>query len=146
MSVPVEILLVEDNMADADLIRDKMKGARLPHHVHVIGDGVGALNFLRRREGYASAPRPDLVLLDLNLPMKDGRDVLREIKDDEKLKVIPVVVLTSSDAEEDVARSYELHANAYVQKPTNLAGYRALIGAIDDFWLGIARLPKEDAA
>ncbi len=138
---PIEILLIEDNPADAELTREKMKSAKIVNEVHVVPDGVAAIQFLRRQGEFKDAPRPDLVLLDLNLPGKDGRDVLQEIKTDSELKLIPVVVLTSSEAEEDVVRSYQLHANAYVRKPVDLIGYKTIVNAIDSFWLGIVRLP-----
>lgn len=136
---PIEILLIEDNSADADLTREKMEQAKIINRLHVVEDGETALEFLRKTGAYPDAPTPELILLDLNLPGKDGREVLAEIKHDDTLRLIPVVVLTSSDADEDIVRSYRLHANAYVRKPVDLAGYRKIVHAIDDFWLGLVR-------
>lgn len=136
---PIEILLVEDNPADAELALEKMEQAKIMNRVHVVEDGVMALQFLRKQGAYTGVPTPDLVLLDLNLPKKDGRAVLAEIKEDHRLQMIPVVVLTSSEAEEDILRSYRLHANAYVRKPIDLAGYQEIVRAIDDFWLGLVK-------
>ena len=137
---PVEILLVEDNPADADLVQRKMKSAKIMNNLHVVHSGTDALRFVRREGPFADALKPDLILLDLNLPGIDGREVLGTIKSDPGLRSIPVVILTSSDAEEDIARSYELHANAYVRKPVDLDGYRSIVSAIDNFWFGVVRL------
>jgi chemotaxis family two-component system response regulator Rcp1 len=138
---PVRILLVEDNPGDVRLTRETLKDAKLMVDLHVVGDGVEAMAFLRQEGKYASAPRPDLVLLDLNLPKKDGREVLSEIKQDPNLRRIPVVVLTISSGEEDVLKSYNLHANAYVNKPLNLEEFAKITKAIEDFWFTVVRLP-----
>ena len=137
----VEILLVEDNLGDVRLTEEAFKEARFLNHLGVVGDGVDALAYLRRERQYAAAPRPDIILLDLNLPRKDGREVLAEIKEDETLRTIPVVVLTTSQAEQDILRSYGLHANCYVTKPVDLDQFITVIKSIDDFWLGVVQLP-----
>ncbi|RMD80069.1 MAG: response regulator [Gammaproteobacteria bacterium] len=139
---PAEVLLVEDNPADARLTREALREAGLRGRIHVVEDGVGALGFLRREGAYARAPRPDLVLLDLNLPRKDGREVLREIKADPELRSIPVVVLTTSCSEEDVLLSYQLHANCYVTKPADLDQFLETLRSLQGFWLRVARLPR----
>ncbi|HWF61175.1 MAG TPA: response regulator [Nitrospira sp.] len=139
---PVEILLVEDNPGDVRLTKEALKEAKVINHLTVLKDGVEALTFLRREGQYANAPRPHLILLDLNLPKKDGREVLAEIKDDEKLKRIPVVVLTTSQNEQDVLKTYNLHANCYVTKPVDLEQFITVVKSIEDFWLGIVVLPK----
>ncbi len=140
----VEILLVEDNPADVRLTREALRegAGGLRHRLHVVEDGVQALAFLRREAGYWEVPRPDLILLDLNLPRKDGREVLQEIKADPELRSIPVVVLTTSRSEEDVLRSYQLHANCYVTKPVDLDQFLEVVRRIEAFWLGVARLPS----
>jgi CheY-like chemotaxis protein len=138
---PIHILLVEDSPADVRLTREALKEAKVMYTLHVVKDGVDALAFLRERGAYASSPRPDLILLDLNLPKKDGREVLTEIKQDESLKCIPVVVLTTSQAEEDVARAYDLHANAYVNKPVDLNRFFEVVRAFEQFWLAVVTLP-----
>lgn len=138
---PVEILLVEDNAGDVRLTKEALKEAKVINHLTVLKDGVEALAFLRREGQYANAPRPHLILLDLNLPKKDGREVLAEIKDDEKLKRIPVVVLTTSQNEQDVLKTYNLHANCYVTKPVDLEQFITVVKSIEDFWLGIVVLP-----
>jgi two-component system, chemotaxis family, response regulator Rcp1 len=140
---PVEILLVEDNPGDVRLTREALKDAKVLNNLSVVGDGEEALNFLYRRGKYASAPRPDLILLDLNLPRKDGREVLEEIKKDDSLMVIPVVVLTTSKAEEDVIRSYKLHANCYIPKPVDFNRFMEVIRQLENFWLAVVRLPQE---
>lgn len=140
---PVEILLVEDNPGDVRLTREALKDAKVLNNLSVVGDGEEALNFLHRRGKYASAPRPDLILLDLNLPRKDGREVLEEIKKDDSLMVIPVVVLTTSKAEEDVIRSYKLHANCYIPKPVDFNRFMEVIRQLENFWLAVVRLPQE---
>jgi CheY-like chemotaxis protein len=140
-AVPIEILLVEDNAADVRLTREALKDAKVRNRLHVAADGVEAMAFLRREGRHADAPRPDLVLLDLNLPKKDGREVLEEIKEDPELQNIPVVILTTSQAEEDVLRSYQLHANAYVTKPVDLERFLEVVRSIESFWLEIVRLP-----
>jgi CheY-like chemotaxis protein len=139
----VEILLVEDNPADVELTREALEHAKLRNRLHVALDGLAALAFLRRQGPYAAAPRPDLILLDLNLPRKDGREVLAEIKADPNLKVIPVVILTTSQAEEDILKSYALNANCYVTKPVDFAAFMKVVQAIDDFWFSVVVLPPE---
>lgn len=138
---PVDILLVEDNPADVRLTLEALKESRVLTNLHVVGDGVAAMAFLRREGEYQKAPRPDLVLLDLNLPRKDGRQVLAEVKADDDLKRIPVAVLTTSQAEEDVVRSYDLHANCYVTKPVDLDQFLHVVRTINEFWLTIVKLP-----
>jgi len=139
--VPIEILLVEDNAADVRLTREALKDAKVHNQLHVAADGVEAIALLRREGRHAGSPRPDLVLLDLNLPKKDGREVLEEIKQDPGLQNIPVVILTTSQAEEDVLRSYQLRANAYVTKPVDLEQFLEVVRSIESFWLEIVRLP-----
>jgi len=141
VGIPVEILLVEDNPGDVRLAREGLSECKIRNNLHVVDDGVKALAFLRRQDGYAKAPRPDLVLLDLNLPRKDGREVLREVKEDESLRTIPVVVLTTSKAEEDILKSYSLHANCYVTKPMGLQQFLDVVRSIEDFWFTIVKLP-----
>ena len=139
-----EILLVEDNPADADLTREGLADGRLLHNLHHVTDGVQALQFLRREGKHAVAPTPDLVLLDLNLPKMDGRQVLEAIKGDPVLRRIPVVVLTSSQAEADIARSYDLHANCYMCKPVDLDQFLETVRQIEEFWLTVVRLPPHE--
>ena len=139
---PIEILLVEDNEGDVELTREALSGAKVKNNLHVVGDGVEALAFLRQEGVHASAPAPDLILLDLNLPRKDGREVLLEIKAHERLKLIPVVILTTSEAERDIVRSYELHANCYISKPVGLNEFLKVIQAIEGFWLAVVKLPS----
>lgn len=139
---PVEILLVEDNPGDVRLTREALKEGKVYSNLHWAKDGVEALEFLRRQGKFADVPRPDIVLLDLNLPKKDGREVLSEIKNDDELKRIPVVILTTSKAEEDVLRSYELHANCYVTKPVDLEKFIVVVQSIDKFWLTVVTLPN----
>jgi chemotaxis family two-component system response regulator Rcp1 len=143
-SRPVEILLVEDNPGDVRLTREALKEGKVRNNLHVAPDGVEALRFLRREGEYAQAVRPDLILLDLNLPKKDGREVLEEIKADPALKSIPVVILTSSSAEQDILRSYRLHANCYVTKPVDLDEFITVVRSIENFWFTIVKLPPED--
>ncbi len=143
---PVEILLVEDNPGDERLTREALREGKVYHNLHWVKDGVQAMEFLRRQGKYASVPRPDIVLLDLNLPKKDGREVLEEIKTDEDLKRIPVVVLTTSKAEEDVLRTYNLHANCYVTKPVDLEKFIVVVKSIDVFWLTVVTLPPNGHA
>jgi two-component system, chemotaxis family, response regulator Rcp1 len=138
---PIEILLVEDNPADVRLTREALTEGKVRNNLHVAADGVTALDFLRRQGPHAGAPRPDLVLLDLNLPKKNGREILAEIKQDEDLRRIPVVVLTTSEDEEDILRSYQLHANCYVTKPVGLEQFLAVVRQIDSFWLEVVKLP-----
>lgn len=139
----IEVLLVEDNPADVRLTREVFENGNGGRNTHlsVVGDGEQAMAFLRRQDPYADRPRPSLVLLDLNLPRKDGREVLEELKTDVELCHIPVVVLTTSAAESDIARSYELHANCYITKPLDLDEFFSVVGSIKDFWLASARLP-----
>ena len=140
---PIEVLLVEDSPGDVRLTREAFKDAKVHVSLHVASDGIEAMAFLKREGKYANVPRPDLVLLDLNLPKKDGREVLEEIKESLELKSIPVVVLTTSASEEDVLRSYLLHANCYITKPVGLEGFLKVVHSIDSFWLSVVRLPRE---
>ena len=140
---PVEILLVEDNPGDVRLTLEAFKENKLHNKLHVVGDGEEAMAFLRGEGRYADAPRPDFILLDLNLPKKDGREVLAEIKGDPNLKRIPVVILTVSAAEEDVLRTYDLHANCYITKPVDLDEFIKVVKSIEEFWLTIVKLPVE---
>jgi len=140
---PVEILLVEDNPADVRLTREALIEEKLHNNLSVVNDGVEAIAFLRKEGKYANSIRPDLILLDLNLPKKDGREVLKEIKSDENLKRIPVVVLTVSKAEEDILKSYNLHANCYITKPIDLHQFSRVVKSIKDFWLTIVKLPPK---
>ena len=137
----VEILLVEDNPGDVRLTTEVLKDAKLCNNIHVVGDGVEAVDFLHRRGDYHAAVRPDLILLDLNLPRKDGREVLEEIKGDSALKHIPVVVLTTSSAEQDILKSYALHANCYITKPVDLDQFAKVVLSIEEFWFSIVKLP-----
>jgi two-component system, chemotaxis family, response regulator Rcp1 len=137
----IDILLVEDNPGDADLAREALEGNKMCNTLSVVEDGEQAMDYLRRKGKYPEAPRPDVILLDLNLPRKDGREVLAQIKADEDLKSIPVVILTSSEAEEDVLKSYNLHANCYITKPIDLSQFFKVVRAIEAFWLGIVALP-----
>jgi len=141
--LPIEILLVEDNPADVRLTTEMLKEEKSYNNLHVVSDGVEAMAFLRKEGKYAKAPRPDLILLDLNLPKKDGREVLKEIKEDENLKIIPVVVLTVSKAEEDILRSYKLHANCYITKPVDLNQFIKVAKSIQDFWVALVKLPPK---
>ena len=138
---PVEILLVEDNPGDVRLIQEALKDAKVLNNVSVAKDGVEAMDFLHREGKYSGVPFPDLILLDLNLPKKDGREVLREIKTDDKLKHIPVVILTSSKAEEDIAKSYSLQANCYITKPVDLDEFTKVVKSIKEFWFSVVELP-----
>jgi CheY-like chemotaxis protein len=138
---PIEILLVEDSPADVRLTFEALKEEKIYNNLHVVTDGVEAIAFLRREGKYAKAVRPDLILLDLNLPKKDGREVLKEIKSDDDLKAIPVVVLTVSKSEEDILKSYNLHANCYINKPVDLNQFMKVIRSIQEFWLTIVKLP-----
>ncbi|MDB4985061.1 MAG: Two-component system response regulator [Myxococcaceae bacterium] len=139
---PIEILLVEDNAADVRLTQEALREGKVRNRLTVARDGEEALELLQRRGSHASATRPDLILLDLNLPRRDGREVLAAIKSDDELKRIPVVVLTTSSAETDILRSYDLHANCYITKPVDLEQFIAVIKSIDDFWLTVVRLPS----
>ena len=137
----IEILMVEDNPGDVRLTREALKGGKVLNRLHVVEDGIAALDFLHRRSPHQDAPRPDLILLDLNLPKMDGREVLSRIKSDDALKLIPVVVLTTSQAEEDVLRAYRLSANCYVTKPVDLHQFNRIVQVIEEFWLTVVRLP-----
>jgi CheY-like chemotaxis protein len=137
----IDILLVEDNMGDADLAREALEGSKINNKLYVVGDGEAAMDFLNRSDGYAQMPRPDLILLDLNLPKKDGREVLADIKANKNLRCIPVVILTTSDAEEDVLNSYDLHANCYITKPIDMNQFVKVVQSIEDFWFSIVMLP-----
>jgi len=139
---PVEILLVEDNPGDYRLTQEALREGKVYNNLHWAKDGVEALEFLSQRGKYEGVPRPDIILLDLNLPKKDGREVLAEIKSDEALRPIPVVILTTSQAEEDVLRSYDLHANCYVTKPVDLEKFITVVQSIDRFWLTVVTLPQ----
>lgn len=138
---PVEILMVEDNPGDVRLTQEALRECKVLNRIHVVSDGEAAMDFLYRRGAFVNAPRPKLILLDLNLPRKDGREVLAEIKSDENLKRIPVVVLTTSSAERDVIMSYNLHANCYIVKPVNLERFVEIIKEINEFWLAMVELP-----
>jgi chemotaxis family two-component system response regulator Rcp1 len=140
---PIEILLVEDSPGDARLVQEAFKEGKVVNNLTVVTDGVQAMDFLRRQGQYAGAPRPDLILLDLNLPKKDGREVLAEIKADDGLKTIPVVILTMSQAEEDILKTYNLHANCYITKPVDLEQFFKAVQLIEDFWLTVVKLPGE---
>lgn len=139
---PIEILLVEDSPGDVRLTREALRDAKVQNHLHVALDGIEAMNFLGRDGTHAKAPRPDLILLDLNLPRMSGREVLEQIKQDSELMSIPVVILTTSAAEEDVIRSYRLHANCYITKPVDLDQFIKVVKSIDNFWLAIVKLPR----
>jgi len=140
---PVDILLVEDNPGDVRLTQEALKDAKLAVNLHVVNDGVEAMSFMRRQGQYAEKPRPDIVLLDLNLPRKDGREVLADIKSDPELKRTPVVIVTTSKAEEDIVKTYDLHANCYVTKPLDLDQFVVMVQSIEHFWLTIVKLPKD---
>jgi two-component system, chemotaxis family, response regulator Rcp1 len=141
MTDPIEILLVEDNPGDVELTREALHDGKIHMNLSVVNDGVEALAFLRREGTYAGSPRPDLILLDLNLPKKDGRAVLAEIKEDRVLRNIPVVILTSSQAEQDIVRAYDLHANCYVTKPVDLDQFITIVRSIEQFWFTVVKLP-----
>ena len=141
---PVGILLVEDSPTDVLLAQEALEHAKLLNTLHIVSDGVEAMQFLRREGQFADATRPDLILLDLNLPRKDGREVLEEVKNDPELKRIPVVVLTTSKAEEDVLKAYGLHANCYVSKPVDFDQFTNVVRAIENFWFTVVLLPKAD--
>jgi CheY-like chemotaxis protein len=140
---PIEILLVEDNPGDVRLTMEALKEGKVRNRLSVVVDGVEAMAFLRREGMHRDAPRPDLILLDLNLPKKNGREVLAEVKGDPGLRRIPVVILTSSQAEQDIVQSYDLHANCYITKPIDLEQFFAIAKAVEDFWLTIVKLPRE---
>ena len=138
---PVNILLVEDNPGDVLLTQEAFSEGRYLPRLSVVEDGVEAMTFLRRQDGYADAPRPDLILLDLNLPRKDGRELLAEVKEDPDLRYIPIIVLTTSNAEQDVRRAYKLHANCYLTKPLDMDDFLKKVRSIEEFWLNVVRLP-----
>jgi len=142
-SRPVEILLVEDNPGDVRLTREALREGKVRNNLYVVSDGVEALEFLRRQGQHIDAARPDLILLDLNLPRKDGREVLQDIKSDPALRHIPVVVLTSSQADQDIIRAYDLHANCYVTKPVDFEQFIHVVRTIENFWFSIVKLPPE---
>ncbi len=142
---PINILMVEDNPGDARLTREALKESKLSNNLFHALDGVEAMAFLRREPPFADVPQPDIVLLDLNLPRKDGREVLAEMKEDPELKHIPVVVLTTSEAENDILRSYKLHCNCYITKPVDLDKFIQIVHGIEDFWLSVVKLPAHAA-
>lgn len=139
--MPIDILIVEDNRADIRLIQEILKKGKMVVNLHAVLDGMEAMEYLRKEGKYKDANLPDLILLDLNMPRKDGREVLEDIKSDDKLKTIPVIVMTISKAEEDILRSYRLHANAYIVKPIELNQFTNVVSSIEDFWLTIVKLP-----
>ena len=138
---PIEILLIEDNPGDARLTQEALREGRVSNRLSEVRDGVEAMAFVRREPPYTDAPRPDLILLDLNLPRKDGREVLAELKADPRLRLIPVVVLTTSEAEQDILRTYELHGNCYITKPVDLDKFLHIVHAVENFWLAVVKLP-----
>jgi two-component system, chemotaxis family, response regulator Rcp1 len=142
---PINVLLVEDSPGDVRLTQEALKDAKVHITLHVAPDGIDAMAFLMRVGKHADVPRPDLILLDLNLPKKDGREVLREIKESATLATIPVVILTTSAAQEDIINSYRLHANCYITKPVTLDGFLRVVQSIDEFWLSVVRLPRESS-
>jgi two-component system, chemotaxis family, response regulator Rcp1 len=139
---PIEVLLVEDSVGDIRLTREAFKDAKVHINLHVVVDGAEAMAFLKREGKHTDAARPDLILLDLNLPKKDGREVLREIKESPTLGIIPVVILTTSASEADILRTYQLHANCYITKPVDLEGFLKVVKSIDSFWLSVVKLPR----
>jgi two-component system, chemotaxis family, response regulator Rcp1 len=139
---PIEILMVDDSMGDVRLAQEALKEARVGNRLSVVHDGEQAMAFLRKEDGYGDAPRPDLVLLDLNMPRMDGREVLAQIKGDPDLRSIPVVVLTTSEAEADIVKAYDLHANAYITKPVDLEAFLDAVRVVEEFWLTVVRLPR----
>jgi two-component system, chemotaxis family, response regulator Rcp1 len=143
---PIEILLVEDSPSDTELTLEALKDFKVRNHVSVVEDGVQAMQFLRREGPYALAPRPDLIMLDLNLPRKDGREVLADIKSDESLKPIPIVVLTTSRADQDILRAYQLNANCYINKPVDFNQFLEVVRSIESFWLYVVTLPPSPKA
>jgi two-component system, chemotaxis family, response regulator Rcp1 len=140
---PIELLLVEDSEPDVRLTKEALHEAKVKNRLWVVEDGVEAMEFLQRKGSYADAPRPDLILLDLNLPRKDGRQVLKEIKADDSLKRIPVVILTTSKNEEDVLKAYDLHANCYITKPVDFNRFMEVVKSVENFWLTVVRLPDD---
>ena len=142
---PIEILLIEDNPGDARLAQEALKESKINNTLNIVSDGLAALDYLYRRGNYADAARPDIIFLDLNLPGKDGREILEEIKADTDLRAIPVVILTTSAAEEDIARTYAAHANCYVTKPVDFEQFTKVVHSVGDFWFTIVKLPTENA-
>lgn len=142
--MPIDILLVEDNSGDARLAQEALKESKIKNILFRVRDGEEALDFLYKNGRYSKSPRPDLILLDLNLPKKDGREILAQIKNDDSLKSIPVVILTISKAEEDIVKTYNLHANCYITKPLDLNQFLIVVKSIEDFWLSIVKLPPKD--
>jgi len=140
---PVEILLAEDNPGDVVLTKKALEQGKLANNLHVVEDGVEAMEYLRQEGEYADAVRPDLILLDLNMPRKDGKEVLADINEEDGLSRIPVVVLTSSESEEDIAKSYELSANAYLTKPVDFDGFVEIVNRLEDFWFQVVKLPED---
>jgi chemotaxis family two-component system response regulator Rcp1 len=145
-ATPIQVLLVEDNPGDVRLTQEAFEDARVHLELHVAKDGVEAMSFLLRTGNFTGAPRPDLILLDLNLPRKDGREVLAEVKAHPSLRTIPIVILTTSTSDVDVESSYLLHANCYISKPVDLDGFLTVVRSIDDFWLSVVKLPPGEAA
>jgi CheY-like chemotaxis protein len=143
MIMPIEVLLVEDNPGDAQLTSIALEDSKISVNLHVVEDGVEAMTFLRKQENYANAPHPDIILLDLNLPKKDGREVLAEIKADDKLRRIPVVVLTTSQSESDILKAYNLSANCFITKPVDFDQFVKIVQSIENFWFAIVKLPPE---
>jgi chemotaxis family two-component system response regulator Rcp1 len=146
MAKPIEILLVEDSPGDVRLTQEALNEGKIANRLNVVGDGEQAMAFLRQEGQYAAAPHPDLILLDLNLPRKDGRQVLAEVKSDPELKHIPVVVLTTSRAERDILQGYNLHANYYITKPVDLQQFISVVESIENFWLTVVKLPLQRVA
>jgi two-component system, chemotaxis family, response regulator Rcp1 len=141
--MPVEVLLVEDSPGDVRLTRETFRDVNTSIHLHVANDGLEAMAFLRREGAHVNAPRPSIILLDLNLPKMDGREVLAHIKEDASLKMIPIIILTTSDAEADISKSYELQANCYLTKPVQLDAFESLVRSINDFWMTKVKLPQQ---
>jgi chemotaxis family two-component system response regulator Rcp1 len=142
---PIEVLLVEDSPGDVRLTREALKEGKIRNNLSHVPDGVEAMAFLRHEGPYADVPKPDIVLLDLNMPRKDGREVLAEMKADARLKRIPVVVLTTSEAEQDILKTYDLHANCYITKPVDLDQFISIVRSVENFWLQLVKLPREAA-
>ena len=138
---PIQILIIEDNPADVRLVKEVMRDSKILNEIHWVPDGVEAIAFLRRQGKYGDAPRPHIVFLDLNMPRKDGREVLREVKSDPNLRRIPIVVMTSSQAEEDIARAYDQHANCYIRKPIDFQQFHSVVKTIENFWFATVELP-----
>jgi len=141
MNQLINILIVDDSVDDIEFTLAALKGTKLANDINIVNDGVEAMQYLRKEGKYASVSKPSLVLLDLNMPRKDGREVLFDMKNDPELRTIPVVILTTSQAEEDIVRSYELHANCYISKPVDLLALSKIVHTIDDFWFGVVQLP-----